>query len=358
MPSKPLPQQQAQAAGLVYADSSQPGYTRKGCGRGFKFLDQQRQLIQGEERKRLVALVIPPAWKDVWINPDPDGHLQATGYDARGRKQYIYHPEWLEQSKRNNFDRMSAFGSVLPKLRQQARRDMHAGTGEQKAVVAMAVLMLDSGLLRIGNTAYQARNGTYGLTTLQVSHADVSDDEMVLRFVGKSGVERVVRIDDEELIAHVLQCHELGGQSLLQYEDEEGVCCELSSADVNEYLRDVSGSDITAKDFRTWGGTVAAVEFALEHAASARASEVASEDQDKDLDPNQDQGQDQSISEKILVEYVAERLGNTVAVAREHYIHPDVLSAVAQPGELSVPSMETNEDALTSAELLTLELLR
>jgi len=293
-----LPQQQAQAAGLVYSDSNSPGYTRKGCGKGFKYLDENGQLIQGALRKRLAALVVPPAWKDVWLNPDPNGHLLATGYDSKGRKQYLYHPVWLEQSRRNNFDKLASFADALPLIRKTARDDMESRDGGFRSLLGLAVLLLDQGLIRIGNTSYQQENGTVGLTTLRHEHVTFCDGAMELSFIGKSGVERYIRIDDADLAHYVRECHELDGQTLLQYEDDSGSCCELSSSDINAYLREISGSDITAKDFRTWGGTVAALECYLN-------------------------GETDSVQ---MVKYASGILGNTEAVAREHYIHPAVLA--------------------------------
>ncbi|MDF1762979.1 MAG: hypothetical protein P1U57_06185 [Oleibacter sp.] len=333
--------EQAKIVGLTYISSDNLGHTRKACGRGFKFLTHKGQLITGELRDNIAKLPIPPAWRDVWISPDLDGHLLATGYDKKGRKQYLYHPDWCALRQQKNFARMIPFAETLPTIRRLVETDFSQRTLNYRCLAAVAVRFLDDGLIRVGNRRYTQNNGSYGLTTLTRRHINVNTKSLTLEFLGKSGVERCIKISDARMARKIKKCHELPGQHLLQYLDETGCECALSSSDVNEYLSELSKDQFTAKDFRTWGGTVAAIEFVLSH---QHDEEMKKED----------------INERSVVDYVAAKLGNTAAVARKNYIHPAIIKAIEQrkvPYE--VPrTMIGQFDGLSEIEMITLSVLK
>ena len=281
-----------------------PGLRRVRRGRGFSYHQPDGALVSDDVRGRIEALVIPPAWEDVWICLRPDGHLQATGRDAKGRKQYRYHPDWQAHRNRVKFNRMVGFGEGLPALRERVESDLRRrGLGREK-VVALAVRLLDETLIRIGNREYaRGADASYGLTTLRDRHVVLDGSRATLSFVGKSGVEHEVEIADRRLARLVKACRDIPGYSLFQYHTDGGKGT-IGSADVNDYLRDATGEEVTAKDFRTWGGTVLAAET-----LSASGLE----------DP------EEAIVQTI--KDVSGALGNTVAVCRRYYVHPDVLDA-------------------------------
>lgn len=286
-----------------------PGLTRRRRGRGFSYHDQDGQLIRSKPKKRrLEALVIPPAWKDVWISPWPDGHILATGRDERERKQYIYHPEWIEERERNKFDRVLAFGRVLQDIREAVDRDMRRRSLVKPRVVATVVNLLETTLIRVGNTEYARANKSYGLTTLENRHVDIDGTRLRFRFKGKSGQEVDLDVRDQRLARTVREIQDLPGQEIFQYLNSDGERQAVTSNDVNDYLRDVTGDDFTAKDFRTWAATVLAA-WAL--------NEFAEFDDDVAAKRN--------ITRAIKT--VARRLGNTPTVCRESYVHPEVLNA-------------------------------
>jgi len=283
-----------------------PGIRRVRRGEHFAYRKPDGRPLRDEaEIARIRKLAIPPAYTDVWICPLPHGHLQATGRDARGRKQYRYHPDWRLARDADKFGRMLEFGRVLPRIRRRVQQDLQHHAGAQpcrEAVLAALVRLLDTTLVRIGNDEYARSNGSYGLTTLRNRHAAVRGSTLRLRFRGKHGIVNDVSVDDPRIARIVQRCQEMPGQELFEYADEAGEIRSVGSADVNEYLRDAAGADITAKDFRTWHATVRALQLARE----AR-----------------DDGSRRGAKE-ILTE-VAARLGNTVAVCRKSYIHPQVL---------------------------------
>lgn len=291
---------------LHYVDDTQPGYTRKVLRGKFAYFDLDGQRIRDDaEIKRINALVIPPAYTDVWICADPRGHLQATGRDKRGRKQYRYHPRWREIRDENKYARMIAFGNALPKVRKQLEAQLaQPGLGREK-VMAAVVTLLDATLIRIGNTRYARENRSYGLTTLRSKHVDIKGGDILFQFRGKSGIDHEVRIHDRRLASIVKRCMDLPGQHLFQYLDEHGERHVVSSSDINQYLHSLTGADFTAKDYRTWAGSSLAL---------ARLRKL-------DWEPEAD-------AKKHIVEMVkavARQLGNTPAVCRKCYIHPAVL---------------------------------
>ena len=300
--------------GLVYVNDESPGIRRMRRGTGFIYRRPDgAPLRDADELLRIRKLAIPPAYLHVWICPLPHGHLQATGRDARGRKQYRYHAAWRVARDAGKFDRLREFGATLPRIRARVKRDLAAPVGERvlrDTVRAAVVRLLDKTLVRVGNDEYARSNGSFGLTTLRNRHAAVSGSALTLRFRGKSGVDHDVAVVDARVARVVKRCQALPGQALFQYLDADGLPHTLGSADVNDYLREASGGEFTAKDFRTWHGSVLALQL-------WRA-----------LDPVEAAAPTLAGAKRLLGE-VAARLGNTVAVCRKAYVHPRVLALLA-----------------------------
>ena len=323
-------------AGLRYSDETRAGIARRGAGTGFSYRMPDGSLASKAVRKRIEALVVPPAWTDVWIAPDPRGHLQATGRDARGRKQYRYHDRWTEHANRLKFDRMVPFGEALPILRARVEQDLGGRGLTHDRVVALAVRLMDETLVRIGNAEYARTNGTFGLTTLRDEHAAFAGGGVTLSFVGKSGKEHALSVADARLARLVRACRDVPGHDLFQYRTPGGTAT-VGSADVNAYLRETTGdADVSAKSFRTWGGTVLAAE------ALAAA--------DADADP------DDAITGAVTA--ASEALGNTVAVCRRYYVHPDVLDAYRAGGFAERMARAHAPAGLRPAEAAVLDVLR
>ena len=294
--------------GLVWVSDDAPGIRRVRQGDGFVYVDAHGKRVRAKaELDRIRALAIPPAYEQVWICTLPNGHLQATGRDARGRKQYRYHPQWRVAKDQHKFDRMLEFGAVLPCIRKRVQADLGAPVGtmpRRETVLATIVRLLDTTLVRIGNEEYARENKSFGLTTLRTRHAAVSGSTLKLRFRGKSGKEHEVALDDPRVARVVRRCQAMPGQDLFQYVDEDGAARGVGSADVNDYIRDAAGADFTAKDFRTWHGTAHALALWSERLESGAGG---------------------PRSAKELLTEVARRLGNTVAVCKKSYVHPRVL---------------------------------
>ena len=299
----------AKDAGLRYVSDTAPGITRKRQGAGFVYLDARGERVRDPDTLlRIRSLVIPPAWEDVWISPDERGHIQAVGRDQRGRKQYRYHPRWREVRDETKYEKMIAFVHALPRIRARVDRDLARPGLPREKVLATVVRLLETTLIRVGNDEYAASNNSFGLTTLQDRHAKVSGSQVHFRFKGKSGVAHEIELNDPRLAKIIRGCQELPGAELLQYVDEAGEVKDIGSGDVNDYLRAITGQDFTAKDFRTWAGTVLA----------ARAlQEFEAVDSQAKLKKNI----------VTAIESVAGRLGNTRAVCRKCYIHPAVLDS-------------------------------
>ncbi|RZI77176.1 MAG: DNA topoisomerase IB [Variovorax sp.] len=291
-----------------------PGFSRVKQGTSFRYKDAKGNWLRdADEIARIRRLAIPPAYQRVWICPLPNGHLQATGMDARGRKQYRYHADWRLQKDQTKFERLEAFGRALPKIRARVARDLQVGKRgaplQRTRVLAALVRLLDTTFLRVGNEEYASANGSFGLTTLRNRHADLRGSALTLRFRGKSGVMHEAKIEDPRVAQVVRRCQQLPGQELFQYEDEQdGTPRSLSSTDVNDYLRDaVPDGHFTAKDFRTWHGTVQALEL-TRLACSSEAADGT------------------RYSAKEILAAVAAQLGNTPAVCKKAYVHPEVLT--------------------------------
>ena len=299
----------ARAAGLRHVSDESPGIARKRTANGFRYVDSDGRAVRDRETlARIRSLAIPPAWTDVWICPLAHGHLQATGRDARGRKQYRYHPRWRSVRDEAKYERMLNFGKALPKIRREVDAALSLPGLPREKVLATIVYLLQATLMRIGNEEYARSNKSFGLTTLRDRHVRIDGSEVEFRFRGKSGVYHSVKLDDRRLARIIARTRDLPGQELFQYLDKDGSRHSVGSADVNEYLRAISGEDYTAKDFRTWAGTVLAA-LALQ--------EFEKVDSDAQAKKN--------IVRAI--ESVAEKLGNTPSICRKCYVHPALLEA-------------------------------
>lgn len=320
----------AKAAGLRYVTDTGPGIRRRRAGGGFTYIGVDGRAIHApEELRRIRSLAIPPAWRDVWICPTPSGHLQATGRDARGRKQYRYHRRWREVRDETKYDRLISFGRSLPLIRQQTERDLTLPGLPRRKVLATLVRLLERTLIRIGNEEYVRQNRSFGLTTMRDHHVNVSGARLKFRFRGKSGVTQEVAIADSRLAAIVRRCQDLPGQELFQYVDEHGERQTIESSDVNAYLREITGQDFTAKEFRTWAGTVLAVRIFQEFKRADSKSQAK-----------------RNVIRAI--EAVAKRLGNTRAVCRKCYVHPAVITAYTD-GSLLFRRGQHIDQAMTRA---------
>jgi DNA topoisomerase-1 len=334
----------ARAAGLTYTTDGKPGIQRVKAGRAFRYLGPQGKPVKSRDLKRIRSLVIPPAWRDVWICPDPRGHLQATGRDARGRKQYRYHPRWREVRDDTKYGRLIQFGRALPAIRRRTEADLRLTGLPRPKVLAAVVKLLEKTFIRVGNDEYARDNRSYGLTTMRDGHVKVSGSTVRFLFRGKSGVEHELQLDDRRLARIVKQCRDLPGQELFQYRDTHGAVMDVGSADVNAYLKNVTGESFTSKDFRTWAGTVLAAKLLRDYEAvdsDARAKK--------------------NIVEAI--EQVARRLGNTRAVCRKCYVHPAVLDAYLDGSMMKTVGQRARRTAkaigrMTESEAVVLGLLQ
>ncbi len=325
----------ARSAGLKYVSDDGPGIARKPRGKAFAYLDPTGKPIRdGATLDRIRKLAIPPAYADVWICPDPDGHLQATGRDARGRKQYRYHPRWRSVRDESKYDRMMAFAAALPSIRKRVDADLGRPGLPREKVLAAVVRLLETTLIRVGNEEYARTNKSFGLTTMRDRHARVGRKGVRFAFKGKSGVEHEIDLDDARLARVVGRCRDLPGQVLFQYLDDEDRPRSIDSADVNAYLREIAGRDFTAKDFRTWSGTVL---------ASLALREFESFDSEAQAKKNV----------VAAIEGVATRLGNTPSVCRKCYVHPEVIGAYLDGSMLR--TLERRAEAVLADGLGTLK---
>ncbi len=295
---------------LRYSTDKKPGFTRRMIGKKFKYFDLDGKLIKDKKTiERINKLAIPPAYKNVWICPYPNGHLQATGVDSRGHKQYHYHPLWTELAQQKKFTHLIDFARHLPKIRRKIKKGLALSGMPRTKVLASVVWLLENTLIRVGNEEYEKENKSYGLTTLKNKHADVvKNHKIILHFKGKSGVQHKVDIHNKKVANIVRRCRELPGQDLFEYVDDEGQAQSISSYDVNNYLKEITGENITAKDFRTWGGTILAATV-LDKAGV---------------------GNDEKVSKKSMVDTikrVARHLRNKPNTCKKYYIHPSILDA-------------------------------
>lgn len=332
----------ASTAGLIHVAADARGLRRQRRGKGFVYLTPTgRRVTDPRVLDRIRRLAIPPAYEDVWICAHPRGHLQATGRDARGRKQYRYHPQWRVARDGAKFERMAAFGAALPRLRRRLRRDL-AGPGfSREKVVAAVVRLLDTTLARVGNDEYARTNGSFGLTTLRNRHVRFgTGGRLHLLFRGKGGIDHEIEVDDRRLAAIVRHCHQLPGQRLFQFVDESGTPRAVDSGQVNEYLRDAMGNDFTAKDFRTWGATMRAAMLLARTPLPERRSERALK-----------------ARESEVVRTVARELRNTPTVCRKSYINP-IAFQWWRSGRLHEASAESSTGPGRRGDRIALSLLR
>jgi DNA topoisomerase-1 len=306
------PVEAAEVAGLVYTSDEGPGIRRRRAGKGFTYVGPDGKTIRDEEeRARIESLAIPPAWTDVWICPDPNGHILATGRDAKGRKQYRYHPRWREVRDETKYARMILFGETLPTIRERVEEDLRKRGLTREKVLATVTRLLETTFIRVGNDEYARNNHSFGLTTMRDRHVDVEGSTIHFEFRGKSGVKHSIDLQDRRLARIVKKCRDIPGYNLFQYYDEAGQRQAVTSTDVNSYIRSICGQAFTAKDFRTWAGTVLAFRALCQH-----------EPCDTETQANKNIVQ--------AVKEVAAELGNTPAVCRKCYIHPHVLDAYTE----------------------------
>jgi DNA topoisomerase-1 len=291
---------------LRFTSDTMPGYSRKRAGSGFAYLNEDGRPIHNPKvREWIKKIGIPPAWKDVWISPTKNGHILATGRDAKGRKQYRYHPAWMSQRNENKFHLLAEFGRCLPDIRERIDHDLRQHSLSRTRVLAAVVYLLANTLIRVGNDKYAQMNDSYGLTTLQDGHIDVRGSKITFEFTGKSGKDHTITLDDARLARVVKLCRDIPGYELFQYYDEDGNRQVIDSADVNAYLREITDSQFTAKVFRTWGGSTLAIKHLAEDCDEADTKKAI----------------------RGCVAHVAQQLGNTKAVSLKYYIHPVVLQA-------------------------------
>jgi DNA topoisomerase-1 len=331
------PVESAKIAGLRYVTDDSPGIRRQRRGRGFSYIDVDGERItDSSELKRLKSLVIPPAFEDVWICPMPNGHLQATGRDAKGRKQYRYHPRWCKIRSQTKFNRMIPFCAALPLIREQTERDLALRGLPREKVLAVVVRLLETTFIRVGNAEYAQENNSYGLTTLRDRHVEFSGSTVHFHFKGKSGVKHDIAVSDRRLAKIVKRCRDIPGYELFQYFDDQDQRQTIDSEDVNTYVRNIAGDDFTAKDFRTWAGTMLA------------AREL------KQLEPFESQTQaKKNVTQAIKA--VAKQLGNRPATCRKYYVHPAIIEAYLEGNLDATPSKSPPSEVDESPHSLNLE---
>lgn len=334
------PKKSAKHAGLEYVSDLKPGIHRIRQGKNFKYIDKNGKTIKDPKTlSRIKALAIPPAYKEVWISPIANGHIQATGLDAKGRKQYRYHADWRKVRDETKYHKMIAFAEALPKIRQQVSKDLAREGMPKEKVLAAIVHLLETTLIRVGNEEYARDNNSFGLTTLKNHHVEVKGTKMTFKFRGKSGRHHTISLDDRRLAKIVKKCKDLPGQDLFEYINEENNLVNVSSTDVNEYLRSLSNENFTAKDFRTWAGTILAI-LALQEFKNFETLSEAKKNMTQAL------------------EKVANQLGNTVAICRKCYVHPEIFNAYLN-GKLNLNKKLKNKWAhLTHLENRTLSFLK
>jgi DNA topoisomerase I len=344
-PETKNPLASARKARLVYTTDDTPGIRRHGKAPSFRYVDARGKPLKSKQHlSRIRSLAIPPAWTDVWICPNSRGHLQATGRDARGRKQYRYHSKWREVRDGNKYGRLMEFGQALPKIRRRTDADLRRSGLPREKVLAAVVKLLEKTFIRVGNEEYARDNKSFGLTTMRDGHVKVSGSSVRFLFRGKSGVEHELALDDRRLARIVKQCRDLPGQELFQYRGADGAVTDVGSADVNAYLKAVTGEDFTSKDFRTWAGTVLAAKLLRDY------ERVDSEARAK-----------KNIVSAI--EQVAKQLGNTRAVCRKCYVHPAVIDAYLDGSIMKTVAQRASRAAravgkMTESEAVVLGLLQ
>ena len=340
------PLESAKEAGLRYVTDAEPGIRRQRRGRGFRYIDRDGKPVRDEETlARIRSLVIPPAWENVWICANPKGHLQVTGRDARGRKQSRYHPRWRSVRDETKYERMTIFGELLPVIRERVEHDLSLPGLPRLKILAVIVRLMEVTLIRVGNEEYARENQSYGLTTMRNKHVQVEGSGVTFKFPGKSRVKHIIDFHDRRLAKIIQRCQDIPGYELFQYVDSDGNHHSIDSADVNEYVREICHEDFTAKDFRTWAGTVLACSMLQEFEAFASQTEAK-------------RNVVQAIKE------VAARLGNTPSVCRKCYVHPAVLDSYLGGAMIKTVTARVEQEAehsphpLRQEEIALLQLLK
>jgi len=335
----------AVAANLLYVKDSEPGIARIKKGRSFAYYLQNKPIKTQKEMARIRRLAIPPAWMNVWICPVENGHIQATGVDLRNRKQYRYHELWNKLRSETKFHRLYEFGKILPKLRLKLKADLAVKELTQQKVLATVISLMERTYIRVGNNEYEKQNGSYGLTTLKDKHVAISQDNIVFSFKGKKGIEQHISLKNKRLAKTVQQCRDIPGKELFQYYDAEGNRKSIDSGMVNQYIKDVSGYDCSAKDFRTWAGSLHALQaFRLLGEA-----------------PNATENKKNILS---ALDEVSKKLGNSRAVCKKYYVHPVLLQLYEENNlnaylkELDRPEAPSNKSGLTTAESVLMKILK
>ena len=335
----------AHAVNLVYVRDNMPGIHRFKKGKGFTYVMEERTLRDKDQLKRIRKLAIPPAWTEVWICPLDNGHIQATGLDIRKRKQYRYHSLWGHVRSETKFHRLYEFGKLLPRLRSQLQADLQIRELSQEKVLATVISLMERTYIRVGNNEYEKQNGSYGLTTLKDKHVAISQDNIVFSFKGKKGIEQHISLKNKRLAKTVQQCRDIPGKELFQYYDAEGNRKSIDSGMVNQYIKDVSGYDCSAKDFRTWAGSLHALQaFRLLGEA-----------------PNATENKKNILS---ALDEVSKKLGNSRAVCKKYYVHPVLLQLYEENNlnaylkELDRPEAPSNKSGLTTAESVLMKILK
>lgn len=328
---------------ILYVTDESPGYTRQRRGKGFIYLDENgKKVTDRQVLDRIKSMVIPPVWDKVWVCKNPSGHLQVTGFDQRKRKQYLYHQEWSEFRQKNKYNKLLSFGKGLPLIRKKVEEDASKRGWSKTKILAVIVMLLDHHYIRIGNKLYEKENETYGLTTLRRRHLKKEGKDLVLSYKAKSGKDQKIKIESKRLGRLIKKASELPGYELFRYLDENGKSQPVDSSDVNEYLHTISGKYFTAKDFRTWGGSVLAIEYYEEACEEVRVNKRRS-------------------LEATLIKKVAEKLNNTVAICREYYIHPKILEVLTNNRPETYKSIKLNgiksKMLLSENEKLVLKIL-
>jgi DNA topoisomerase-1 len=335
----------AKAADLVYVSDQWPGIRRQKKGKGFTYTFKDKLLTDKEELERIRKLAIPPAWTDVWICARPSGHIQATGYDVRGRKQYRYHPHWHELRNQTKFHRLYEFGKLLPSLRLQLEQDLALKELCDRKVIATVISLMERTYIRVGNSDYEKQNGSYGLTTLKDKHVSIQGDKMRFSFTGKKGIDHDISVRSRRLARAVQACRDIPGKELFQYFDADGTRKPIDSGMVNQYIKEATGGDFTAKDFRTWAGTLNVL----------RAFRV--------MDPPDSEA---GIKRNTLaaLDEVSQKLGNTRTVCKKYYVHPGIIKLYEEKSlhpyldELDCIEEPDNLSGLTSEERVMMKILK
>lgn len=328
----------AEAANLVYISSNEQGITRQKKGNGFIYLYGNKMIKDKRQLERIRKLAIPPSWKNVWICRSPHGHIQATGSDLRDRKQYRYHPAWSKLRNETKFHHLYEFGKLLPRLRRKIQRDIRSNKLSQEKVLATAIDLMEKTYIRLGNESYEKENGSYGLATLKDRHVDVKQDKLTVSFAGKKGVQHTISLKNKKLARIIKQCRDIPGKPLFQYYDGNNERKAIDSTMLNNYIKEATAPSFSAKDIRTWAGSVQAIEYLLNEC---------------------DEQDEKSTSAVAMLDWVSEKLGNTRNICKKYYVHPALVNFCEQKLKLSeVKLPATITKTLTKSEQLLMAILK